>query len=162
LRPQHWHHWTRGLAEVAVGPLRHAARSGQPEPDSGATRGSLGAWHRSSFLELEQRRLGDQDRSDPARKIRWVSREDGDGAGFDILSFDSTGTERMIEVKTTCGGTTPFYVTRNELGLATERPDAFRLYRLYSFAKAPRLFQLAPPLDASVRLDPLAYRASFE
>jgi hypothetical protein len=124
---------------------------------------TLGKAGEAMVFEFERRRLAARDRSDLARKVRWISEEDGDGAGFDILSFDVSGTERMIEVKTTCGGrTTPFYVTRNELGLSTERPDAFRLYRLYGFTRAPRLFELEPPLASVVRLDPLAYTASFK
>lgn len=122
----------------------------------------LGKAGEAFIFDFERRRLASQDRSDLARKVRWVSEEDGDGAGFDILSFDHSGTERMIEVKTTCGGgTTPFYLTRNEHGLSMERPDAFRLYRLYSFSRMPRLFELVPPLADSVRLDPLVFTASF-
>ena len=36
-----------------------------------------------------------------ARKVRWVSEKDGDGAGYDIHSFDTEGADRLIEVKTT-------------------------------------------------------------
>jgi hypothetical protein len=122
----------------------------------------LGHAGEAMIFDFERKRLTDSDRPDLSRKVRWVSQEDGDGAGYDILSFDASGDERLIEVKTTLGGnTTPFFITRNELGLSSERPDAFRLYRLYSFAKSPRLFELAPPLEAAVRLDPLAYSASF-
>jgi hypothetical protein len=122
----------------------------------------LGKAGEAFIFDFERRRLASQDRSDLARKVRWVSEEDGDGAGFDILSFDHSGTERMIEVKTTCGsGTTPFYLTRNEHGLSMERPDAFRLYRLYGFSRTPHLFELVPPLASSVRLDPLVFTASF-
>lgn len=122
----------------------------------------LGKAGEEFIFEFERRRLASQDRTDLARKVRWVAQEDGDGAGFDILSFDHSGAERLIEVKTTCGGnTTPFYLTCNEQNLSVERPDAFRLYRLYSFSKMPRLFELVPPLSASVRLDPLVFTASF-
>jgi len=122
----------------------------------------LGKAGEAFIFEFERRRLASQDRPDLARKVRWVSEEDGDGAGFDILSFEHSGTERMIEVKTTCGGsTTPFYLTRNEHGLSMERPDAFRLCRLYGFSRTPHLFELVPPLAASVRLDPLVFTASF-
>jgi hypothetical protein len=45
--------------------------------------------------------------------------EEGDGAGFDIASFDPDGRERFIEVKTTNGAaTTPFFLTRNEMAVA--------------------------------------------
>jgi hypothetical protein len=47
----------------------------------------------------EQARLKTEARADLARKVRWVSEELGDGAGYDILSFDATGKERLIEVK---------------------------------------------------------------
>jgi hypothetical protein len=44
-----------------------------------------------------------------------MAAEDGDGAGYDILSFDPSGKERLIEVKTTNGAAkTPFFLTRNE------------------------------------------------
>ena len=42
-------------------------------------------------------------RDDLARKVRWVSEEDGDGAGYDIASFAPDGLPRLIEVKTTNG-----------------------------------------------------------
>ena len=34
-------------------------------------------------------------------KIEWVSQTQGDGAGYDIRSFDEAGNEIVIEVKTT-------------------------------------------------------------
>lgn len=122
----------------------------------------LGKAGERAVFEFEQQRLRAEDRPDLARKVRWVAEEDGDGAGYDILSFDPTGRERLVEVKTTLGGrTTPFYLTRNECDLAEERADAFKLMRLYSFAREPRMFELAPPLADAVRLSPHTYQASF-
>lgn len=110
----------------------------------------------------ERQRLQQLDRPDLAKKIRWISEELGDGAGYDILSFDASGKERLLEVKTTVGAdVTPFYITRNELSLASERPDAFRLCRVFDFSAHPRMFELAPPLDKFVHLSPLNYEASF-
>jgi hypothetical protein len=111
----------------------------------------------------EIHRLATQGYSDLSKRVRWVSQEDGDGAGYDILSFEPGGKEKLIEVKTTCGeNTTPFYITQNELGLAKERPDHFRLYRLFEFSTAARMFEIAPPIENFVRLSPLSFRASFE
>ena len=94
--------------------------------------------------------------------MRWVAQEDGDGAGYDVLSFDGKGEERLLEVKTTIGHqTTPFYLSENERMLSIERPDSFRVVRLYSFARSPRGFELVPPLDAVVMLKPSVYRATF-
>lgn len=88
--------------------------------------------------------------------------EDGDGAGYDVLSFDAQGKERFLEVKTTVGSqTAPFYMTRNELSFSRERPKEFRICRLYDFLKAPKMFELVPPLEKLVSLEPLSYEASF-
>lgn len=113
-------------------------------------------------LHFERERLKQFERPDLAKKIRWVSQEDGDGAGYDILSFDQTGKEQFLEVKTTVGpDVTPFYITRNELSFSSERPDAFRLCRVFDFSMHPRMFELAPPLEKLVHLSPLSYEASF-
>jgi hypothetical protein len=113
-------------------------------------------------IQFERERLKQRDRPDLAEKIRWISEEDGDGAGYDILSFDEKGKERFLEVKTTVGSdTTPFYITRNELSFSSERPEAFRLCRVFDFSIRPRMFELAPPLRDFVHLSPLSYEASF-
>jgi uncharacterized protein DUF3883 len=113
-------------------------------------------------FRFELQRLRQLDRPDLAKKIRWISREEGDGAGYDILSFDHRGEERFLEVKTTVGSqTAPFYLTRNELSFSKERPQEFRICRLYDFSKTPKMFELAPPLEKLVRLEPLSFEASF-
>jgi hypothetical protein len=110
----------------------------------------------------EQASLRAAGRTDLARKVRWVSAEDGDGAGYDIRSFDGAGRERLIEVKTTIGHrTTPFFLSENERAFSEERADAFRLVRLYDFARQPRAFELTPPLDKVVQLRAATWRAQF-
>ncbi|MBZ9842195.1 DUF3883 domain-containing protein [Mesorhizobium sp. CA5] len=110
----------------------------------------------------EQSGLRAAGRSDLARMVRWVSAEDGDGAGYDIRSFDPAGGERLIEVKTTTGHKqTPFLISENERAFSEERPDAFRLVRLFDFARQPRAFELTPPLDKSVLLKAATWRAQF-
>lgn len=106
------------------------------------------------------RALGRRDLSD---RVRWVAQEDGDGAGFDILSFTPEGGEKLLEVKTTVGERlTPFFLTHNERVVSEERPDAFRIVRLFDFARTPRAFELHPPLENCVLLRPQIYRATFE
>jgi hypothetical protein len=122
----------------------------------------LGREGEELVLQFERDKLQRLDRSDLAKKIRWISEEDGDGAGYDILSFDEKGKERFLEVKTTVGSdTTPFYITRNELSFSSERPGAFRLCRVFDFATHPRMFELTPPLENFVYLSALSYEASF-
>lgn len=101
-------------------------------------------------------------REDLARKVRWSSQQDGDGLGYDIASFELTGRERLIEVKTTNGWErTPFHISSNELHVANERRDVWCLMRLYDFARDPRAFEIRPPLERHVELTPTTFRASF-
>jgi len=80
--------------------------------------------------------LEDNGKAELAKKARHVSREDGDGAGYDILSFDLSGNEKYIEVKTTSDDiNTPFIVTKNELKFSEIYSDNFYIYIVYNFNK---------------------------
>ena len=81
---------------------------------------------------LEQRRLHDEElRPDLAKRVHWRARDEGDGLGYDILSFEPDGTDRLIEVKTTGGGIyTQFALTRNELACSQRHSTQYQLYRL--------------------------------
>jgi hypothetical protein len=82
-------------------------------------------------------------------------------SGFEDEDLKSHWEEK-VEVKTTNGlQTTPFYLTRNELSFSNERPKEFRICRLYDFSKKPKMFELAPPIEKLVRLEPLAFQALF-
>jgi Domain of unknown function (DUF3883) len=123
---------------------------------------ALGKEGEELVLESEIRRLEYCDRSDLARKVEWTSQVHGDGAGYDIASFDADGKPRLIEVKTTNGpALTPFYLSENERAFSEDRPDAFALLRLYNFADNPMAFELRPPLSAVLALNPTNYRASL-
>ena len=123
---------------------------------------SLGMAGESFVVDLERRQLSEADQPDLARRVRWISVEDGDGAGYDVLSFDQRGNIRLIEVKTTNGAArTPFFLSRNELSLALDRPKEWQIYRVHLFASGPRVFTIKPPLDSSVNLAPENWRASF-
>jgi hypothetical protein len=62
--------------------------------------------------------------------VRWISDKDGDGYGYDILSFTPMGEERLLEVKTTCGhDRTPFWITRRECEVAAQIREFFRIRR---------------------------------
>jgi hypothetical protein len=122
----------------------------------------LGKAGEAFIVELERRQLTEGDRPDLARKVRWIAAEEGDGAGYDVLSFDPTGRERLLEVKTTNGSArTPFFVTRNECAVAMDRPTDWRIYRVHLFATKPQIFTIAPPLELSGNLQPETWRMSF-
>jgi hypothetical protein len=123
---------------------------------------ALGRAGEERVLAHERSVLRSAGRDDLARKVRWVSEEDGDGAGYDIASFASDGFPRLIEVKTTNGWErTPFHITRNELAVAEERRSEWRLFRLWNFSREPKAFELHPPLGAHVSLTAMSFQASF-
>jgi hypothetical protein len=123
---------------------------------------ALGRAGEERVLAHERSVLRSAGRDDLARKVRWVSEEDGDGAGYDIASFASDGLPRLIEVKTTNGWErTPFHITRNELAVAEERRSEWRLFRLWNFSREPKAFELHPPLGAHVSLTAMSFQASF-
>jgi hypothetical protein len=122
----------------------------------------LGQGGEEFVLDVERRKLTQAERPDLAHKVRWVSMEDGDGAGYDIRSFDLSGGERLIEVKATNGAArTPFFLTRTEVEVADERKDSWHLYRVHQFAQKPRIFTVRPPLAEALRLDPESWRAAI-
>jgi hypothetical protein len=111
----------------------------------------------------ERANLRNNGRDDLAKQIRWTSQEDGDGAGYDIHSFEPDGRDRLIEVKTTNGWErTPFHISRNELAVADERREQWCLVRLWNFAREPKAFEIRPPLDAHVTLTPTSFLASLQ
>lgn len=123
---------------------------------------SLGQAGEEFALNFERWRLVQLGVGQLAEKVEHVSKTQGDGLGYDILSFDTDGSEKFIEVKTTAfGERTPFFVSANELKFARSRPDEFRLYRLFDFRQVPRLFELAGPIERHCALDASTYRASF-
>lgn len=122
----------------------------------------LGRAGEQLVLAHEQDSLRTVGRDDLADKVRWISVQDGDGAGYDIASFEPDGRERVIEVKTTNGwDRTPFHISRNEIAVAQSRSDDWHLLRVWNFAREPRAFALRPPLDTHVELTATSFLASF-
>jgi len=123
---------------------------------------ALGRAGEECVLEHERAVLAKAGRSDLARDVRWVSEMDGDGAGYDIASFEVDGRSRLIEVKTTNGWErTPFHISRNELAVAEAMRAEWCLVRLWNFSRDPKAFEIRPPLDAHVALTPTSFEASF-
>ena len=123
---------------------------------------SLGLAGEQFVVQFEHWRLNQLGLSTLADRVDHVSQTRGDGLGYDVLSFEADGRERLIEVKTTTfGRETPFFVTKGELALSQHAKDQFRLYRLFEFRQSPRLFELSGELSRHCELDPITYRASF-
>ena len=65
---------------------------------------ALGCAGEEFVLNFEHFRLHNLGQKVLADKIEYVAKTKGDGLGYDVLSFDPSGRERFIEVKTTTFG----------------------------------------------------------
>lgn len=127
-----------------------------------ARNASLGSAGEEFVIAYERFRLRSLGEGSLADKVEHVSLTQGDGLGFDILSFEPNGRERFIEVKTTAfGKETPFFISRGELGFAKRYADAFHLYRLFDFRREPKLFDLHGSIERHCSLDPVTYICQF-
>ncbi|MDR8391407.1 DUF3883 domain-containing protein [Aliifodinibius sp. S!AR15-10] len=112
----------------------------------------LGLLGEKFVIKYEKQKLLTIGQENLADKIEHISQTVGDSAGFDILSFDDKGNEKFIEVKTTkLDKNSPFYFTRNELGLSRNKNDQYSLYRVFRFQKKPQFYQLQGALDKTCK-----------
>lgn len=127
-----------------------------------ARNSSLGLAGEELVVKFERYRLSKDGLGRLAAKVEHVSKDRGDGLGFDVLSFDADGNERFIEVKTTAfAKETPFYASSSEIRFAQKNAERFSLYRLFEFKKTPRCYTLPGRIQDHCALDPISYRCSF-
>lgn len=126
-----------------------------------ARNSSLGRAGELFVIRFEKARLISEGFENLAAKVEHVAVTHGDHEGFDVLSFDAGGAERLIEVKTTAyADVTPFYVSRNQVALSVRDKSRFHLFRLFTFRTDPRIFQLKGSLEATCDLEPSEYSAT--
>jgi Domain of unknown function (DUF3883) len=122
---------------------------------------SLGTAGEQFVIRFEQARLIHAGRDNLASRIEHIAATRGNGAGYDVLSFETTGQERLIEVKTTSyGPLTPFFITRNEVDLSQRTAARYYLYRTFDFRRRPKMFTKHGSIDRSFKLDSTQYVAS--
>lgn len=120
---------------------------------------SLGRAGEELVLEFEQQRLWRAGHKTFAGRIDHVSTK-GDGYGFDILSFETDGRERLVEVKTTrFGAMNPFFASNHEVAVSEKRSAEYYVYRLFDFSKNPRLFLLNGSMRSTCSLEAVQFRA---
>jgi hypothetical protein len=126
-----------------------------------ARNGDLGKAGEEFVVGFERRRLERAGRDDLAKDVRWVSDLHGDGYGYDVQSFETDGEERLLEIKTTCGNErTPFWMTKRECDVAAEQGDIYRIRRVFHFRNEVKMFDIAPPLEAALKLAPATFLAT--
>ncbi|GAA2732375.1 hypothetical protein GCM10009867_08110 [Pedococcus aerophilus] len=125
-----------------------------------ATNSARGLAGELMVLHRERRLLADLGRPDLSKLVRHVSVEDGDGLGYDVRSFDPTGKERFLEVKTTIRSQRqPFYVSANEVDFSEEAQDRFTLVRVFHLERNPGFYEMSGSLKETALLVPDSYVA---
>ncbi len=122
----------------------------------------LGESGEELVLNFEKWALIKDGKENLAEQVRWISKEEGDGAGFDILSKNKNGTDKYIEVKTTkLGKETPFFFSRNELLFSQKHVADYHLFRLFNFDSKAKMFTKTGSLDAICHSTPILYKGYF-
>ena len=123
---------------------------------------ALGLYGEELVIEYEKWNLIKLGKDNLADKIEWISKEFGDGAGYDILSKNLNGTDKYIEVKTTrLGKETPFFFSSNELQFSINKASYYHLYRLFNVESEVKLFQKNGALNTICNSIPTMYKGYF-
>ena len=122
----------------------------------------LGLLGEELVIEFEKWHLIHQGKEKFAEQVRWISKEEGDGAGFDILSRNQNGTDKYIEVKTTkLAKETPIFFSRNELVFSVDHKSDFHLYRVFDFEENARMFTRNGALNEVCTSIPVSFKGYF-
>jgi hypothetical protein len=122
----------------------------------------LGFLGEELVIEFEKWNLIHQGKEKFAGQVRWISKEEGDGAGFDILSRNLNGTDKYIEVKTTkLAKETPIFFSKNELDFSVENSGNFHLYRVFNFEEQAKMFMKNGALNQICRSVAVSFKGYF-
>lgn len=120
---------------------------------------SLGRAGEEFVVAFEKERLRVAGKAKLAERVEHVALS-VDSAGFDVRSFETSGHDRLIEVKTTSyGKLIPFFLSRNEVRVSRLKAGSYHLYRLFHFREDPRLYSLHGALEDRCYLDPVQFSA---
>jgi Domain of unknown function (DUF3883) len=123
---------------------------------------SLGEVGEKLIIEYEKWRLIKAGKEKLAERVEWISKDLGDGTGFDILSKNNNGSDRFIEVKTTkLIKETPIFITKTEVNFAKLKSREFFLYRLFNFDSYPQFFVKNGTYESFCQLKPQTFKGFF-
>jgi len=122
----------------------------------------LGKEGEEFVIRYEKWRLEAAGKKKFIKEIKWISEEDGDGAGYDILSRNIDGSDRFVEVKTTKQPKeSPIFISKTEISFAAKNPASFFLYRVFNFDTKPGLFIKQGNYQSFCKLEPESYKGLF-
>jgi len=104
--------------------------------------------------------IGAKSSSGDTDRVRWVSKDVGDGLGYDIEWTMPDGSIEYVEVKTTNGSiNAPFLVTANEVSVSEELGDSYAIYRVFDFAREPKVYISKGSISATCQMIPRVWQA---
>lgn len=122
----------------------------------------LGIIGEEIVLEYEKWRLIRIGKEKLADQVEWISKEKGDGTGFDILSRYSNGKDKYIEVKSTkLSKETPFFFTRKELQFSIDHSNDFHLYRIFGIEEQAKMFIKRGDFNSICYFVPMTFKGYF-
>lgn len=120
---------------------------------------ALGLKGEELAIEYERFTLIAAGKESLADKIEWISKDTGDGSGFDILSKKPNGSDKYIEVKTTkLSKEAPFFFSSNEYSFSVENEKDYYLYRIFNFNDDSKMFALNGRFDRFCQMEAIQYR----
>ena len=123
---------------------------------------SVGLNGEQLVFDYEKWRLDKLGQPKLAKEVKWMSKDKGDGLGYDILSKNTNGEDIFIEVKsTTLGKETPIYFSKTENDFSNDNGKAFHLYRVFELKRAPKMFIRNGRFDEICSIETVTYRGIF-
>ena len=123
---------------------------------------SVGKAGEELVAKWEREQLIAAGKTELAKQVEIVADTQGDGLGYDVLSFTQTGEEKFIEVKATSGpAESPFFLTANELSFSQQNPGQFHLFRVYNYNRATgsaEFYSVTGDIETAFNLIPMEYR----
>jgi hypothetical protein len=123
---------------------------------------SIGDAGEKLVIEYEKWRLANAGRKELANRVTWISKELGDGAGYDVLSKNLDGSDMYIEVKsTTLGKETPIFFSKTENDFSESKSQHYHLYRIFDLKEKARMFQLQGRFVDFCGIEPIGFKGHF-
>lgn len=115
-------------------------------------------------FDLEKERLINENRKDLAEGVLWESEENGDGAGYDIKSFEKKDEEYIeiyIEVKGTNKGINePFDISKNEIEASNKYKEQYYIYRVANiYSNKPKFYKINGRIEDNFNLEATSFKA---
>jgi hypothetical protein len=114
--------------------------------------------------DLEKEKLKKENREDLAEKVVWESQKNGDGAGYDIKSFekkDKGYIEIYIEVKGTNKSINePFDISKNEIEVSNKYKEQYYIYRVANvYSAQPKFYRINGRIEDNFKLEATNFKA---